>query len=192
MFSTCIPERKQYVSVNGHSSEKLKMTYNVAQGSALGSLLFLTYINDLPNVSKYLSFFLFADDPDIYFKHHDLIQLQKVVNRELKKVRKWHDANRLSLNIAKTNFVVFHSRQIKLVGPVVIRFGKKKIKRGRCVKFLGIMLHGNLSWKYHIAELSKTLTRTIRIFYKIRTLFLLKGLKSCIIHCSIILSFPME
>ena len=89
------------------------------------------------------------------------------MNRELKKVRKWLDANRLSLNIDKTNFVVFHSPQIKLVEPVIIRFGKKKIKRESCVKFLGIMLDANLSWKYHIAELSKKLSRSIGIFYKI-------------------------
>ena len=62
------------------------------------------------------------------------------MNRELKKVRKWLDANRLSLNIDKTNFVVFHSPQIKLVEPVIIRLGKKKIKHENCAKFLGIML----------------------------------------------------
>ena len=134
------------------------------QGSVLGPLLFLIYINDLLNVSKYLPCFLFADDTNIYFKHHYLIHLQKTMNRELKKVRKWLDANRLSLNINKTNFVVFHSPQIKLVGPVVIRFGKKKIKRESCVKVLGIMLDANLSWKYHIAELSKKLSKTIGIF----------------------------
>ena len=124
------------------------------QGSVLGPLLFLFYVNDLPNVSKYLSFFLFADDTNIYFKHHDLIQLQKIMHRELKKARRWLDANRLSLNTDKTNFVVFHSPQIKLVEPVIIRLGKKEIKPESCVNFIGIMLDANLSWKYHIAELS--------------------------------------
>ena len=113
------------------------------QGSVPGPLLFLIYINDLPNISKYLSFFLFTDDTNIYFKQHDLIQLQKIMNRELKKVRKWLDSNCLSLNIDKTNFVVFHSPQIKLVEPAIIRLGKKKIKHESCVKFLGIMLDGN-------------------------------------------------
>ena len=78
--------KEQYVSINGHSSEKLDMSCGVPQGSVLGPLLFLIYINNLPNVSKYLSFFLFADDINVYFKHHDLIQLQKIMNRELKKV----------------------------------------------------------------------------------------------------------
>ena len=112
------------------------------------------------------------------------------MNRRPKKVLKWLDPNRLSLNIDQTNFVVFHSPQIKLGEPIAIRFAKKKIKRESCVKFLGIMLDANLSWKYHIAELSKKLLRTIGIFIKHNILFLLKYLKSCIIHCSILL-FPM-
>ena len=113
------------------------------------------------------------------------------MNRELKKVRQWLDANRLSLNIDKTNFVVFHSPQIKLVEPVIIRFSKKKIKCESYVKFLGIMLDANLSWKYHIAELSKMLSRSTGIFYKIQQLVPLEILNPYIIHCSILL-FPME
>ena len=148
-----------------------------AQCSVLGPLLFLIFINDLPNVSKYLLFFLFADDTNIYFKHNNLIQLQKTMYRELNKVRKWLYANRLSLNTDKVNFVVFHSPQIKLVKPVAIRFGKKKIKCESCVKFMGIMLDANLSWKYHTAELSKKLSRTTGIFYKIRHLVPLEILK---------------
>ena len=66
---------KQYASINGQSSEKLDLSCGVRQGSILGPLLFLIYINDQLNVSKYLSFFLFADDTNIYFKHHDNIQL---------------------------------------------------------------------------------------------------------------------
>ena len=90
------------------------------------------------------------------------------MNRELKKVQKWLDANTLALNIDKTNFVVFHPLRIKILKPVIIRFGRKNIKRESCVKFLGILLDENLSWKFHINELSKTLSRTVGIFYKIR------------------------
>ena len=167
-FTSYISERQQYVSVNGNTSDQLEISCGVPQGSVLGPLLFLIYINDLPNVSKFLSFFLFADDTNIYFKSYDLTRLQKIMNRELKKVKKWLDANRLALNIDKTNFVVFHPPRIKIPEPVLIRFGRKKIKRESCVKFLGILLDENLTWKFHIDELSKKLSRTVRIFYKIR------------------------
>ena len=138
------------------------------QGFVLGPLLFLIYINDLLNVSKLLSFYLFADDTNIYYKSHDLVHLQKIMNREFKKVKKWLDSNRLSLNIGKTNFAIFHSLHVKLVESIVIKFCRKNIQHENYVKFLGILLDANLSWKHHIHEPSKKLARTIGIFYKIR------------------------
>ena len=114
-FRAYLSNRKQYVSVNyGKGSGQKTVTHGVPQGSVFGPLLFLIYINALPSVSKVLSFFLFADDTNIYFKSSDNVHLQKVVNRELRKVRKSLDANHLALNIDKTNFVIFHSPQKRL------------------------------------------------------------------------------
>ena len=102
-------ERSQYVTVNGHASEMLPITCEVPQGSVLGPLLFFIYVDDLPNASKLSRFYLFADDTSIYFDSENLPTLQKIVNRELKNVRKWLEANRLVLNISKINYVIFHS-----------------------------------------------------------------------------------
>ena len=90
-----------------------------------------------------------------------LLIYKKNMNRELKKVKKWLDANRLALNIGKTNFVIFHPPRIQLHEPVIIRFGREKIQRETCVKFLGILVDANLSRKHHINELSKKLSRTV-------------------------------
>ena len=90
-----ISHRKQYVSVNGNISDYLNITCGVPQESVLGPLLFLIYINDLPNMSKLLSFYLFADDTNIYFEVPDMFTLQKIMNRELRYVKKWLDANKL-------------------------------------------------------------------------------------------------
>ena len=77
------------------------------------------------------------------------------------------DANRLSLNVDKTNFVIFHPPHIKIPEPVIVKFGRKKIQRENRGKFLGVLLDANLSWKYHINELLKKLSRTLGLFYKI-------------------------
>ena len=86
-FRSYLSDRKQYVSVNGSDSNLLQIICGVPQGSVLGPLLFLLYINDLPNVSKKLKFYLFADDTNIYCESSDLSNLIKIVNRDLRTVK---------------------------------------------------------------------------------------------------------
>ena len=86
-FKSYLSGRKQYVSINGSNSSYLSVTCGVPQGSVLGPLLFLIYINDLPRASSKLAFYLFADDTNIYYEAGSLAELQSVVNKELKKVK---------------------------------------------------------------------------------------------------------
>ena len=144
--------------------KNLNVTCGVPQGSVLGPLLFLIFINDIPNTSLHFArrkfaFYLFADDTSIYFESGNLEQLQKVVNSELKHIKKWLDANKLALNVEKTNFVIFHSPQKPLYENIIIKFGKQHVTKAKDVKFLGL-LDENLSWKHHLSELSKKLART--------------------------------
>ena len=114
------------MSVNGLSSDELNIIHGVPQGSVLGPLLFLIFINDLPNISKHSTFYLFADDTNIYYESSNLLHVQKIVNRELRKVRKWLESNRLALNIDKTNFVIFHSQQCKITDQIALRIGRRR------------------------------------------------------------------
>ena len=129
-------------------------------------------MNDLPYVSKVLQFYLFADDTSIYYDENDLIPSQKVINREVKeklrKVRKWLEANRLALDISKTNYVIFHSPSKKINEFIKIKLGQKAINQVNCIKYLGIFIDSTLSWKTHVTELSKKLARNCGIFFKIR------------------------
>ena len=106
-FKSYLNDRKQFVSVNGISSLTSGITCGVPQGSVLGPLLFLIYINDLPNSSKILTFFLFADDTNIYFESEDLTRLTKKFNKELNKVKSWLDGNKLLLILTKQTLSFF-------------------------------------------------------------------------------------
>ena len=79
-FTSYLTDWQHYVSVNGHCSDYLNVVFGVPQGSVLGRLLFLIYINDPPNSTKVLTFYLLADDTNIYFESSDLILLQKNIN----------------------------------------------------------------------------------------------------------------
>ena len=130
-FRSPLSHRKQYASINGSNSSLHSVTCCVPQGSVLGPLLFLIYINDLRNASKKLTSYLFADDTNIYCESKDLSYLTKVVNKELRLVKKWLDANKLSLNIDKTNYIIFHSSSFNVPSGSDIKIGKKHIKKGK-------------------------------------------------------------
>ena len=118
-------------------------------------------MNDLPYVSRVLQFYIFADDTIIYYDANDLITLQKIINRELRKVRKWLEANRPALNISKTNYVIFHSPSKKINEFILIKLERKAISQVNCIKYLGIFIHSTLSWKPHVTELSKNLQEIV-------------------------------
>ena len=164
-FKSYLSDRKQYVHLNGTDSEMKGITSGVPQGSVLGPLLFFIYINDLPNISKKLKFYLFADDTNIYLESHDLQSLEKIMNKELEKLFEWLCINRLSLNISKTNFVIFCPIN-KPKTPVTILINKEAIDETKYVKYLGILIDSQLTFKQHISELNKKIARAIGILYK--------------------------
>ena len=169
-FCSYLSDRGQFVSINGHNSTKMEISCGVPQGSVLGPLLFLIYINDLPNVSNKIKTYLFADDSNIYLESETISELVQIVNKELKLVKKWIDANFLSLNISKTNYIIFHSPAMPILTDIVIKIGREHINRSSYVKFLGLLLDEHLNWKFHLSELSKKLARTCGILFKIRDL----------------------
>ena len=106
-FASYLSNRRQFVSLNGIISDYQTITCGVPQGSVLGPLLFLLYINDMPKCSNILEFHLFADDTNLFLNNPNIINLETDLNTEIEKVSQWLYANKLSLNIDKTSFVVF-------------------------------------------------------------------------------------
>ena len=167
-FESYLFKRKQFVFHNGESSQSQYLTCGVPQGSVLGPLLFLIYINDLPNISNVLEFFLFADDTNIYYEADTPDNLELIVNRELKKLRTWLIVNRLLLNIEKTNFVVFHPYNKPLRQSITLKINKKAILEKDHVKYLGIIIDSTLTWRIHIDNVSSKISKSIGLLYKIR------------------------
>ena len=105
-FTSYLSDRKQYVNYNDKKSELKDIICGVPQGSILGPLLFILYINDITNASNLLDFILFADDTTILYSSTDIMSQVPVINRELSEVSNWFRANKLSVNAKKTNYMV--------------------------------------------------------------------------------------
>ena len=166
-FSSYLNGRSQFTFCNNKSSDIKPITCGVPQGSVLGPLLFLLYINDLPNISNKLKFYLFADDTNIFYQCSKLDSLQTTVNTELKKLSIWLNSNRLALNISKTNFVIFASKN-KPLKNVTLLLNKKAIEQKDHVKYLGVLIDSKLTFKVHITAVSKRIAKATGIMYRIR------------------------
>ena len=110
-FRSCFSDRSQFVSINGSNSDYKTIKYGVPQGSALGPLLFLIFINDLNTAVKHSETFHFADDNCLLNIKDAVKQINKVVNKDLKFLIQWLNANRISLNVSKTEVVIFRRKK---------------------------------------------------------------------------------
>jgi hypothetical protein len=118
-FRSYLSNRTQRVDINGHLSDLLSISCGVFQGSILGPILFLCYINNIFNAST-LAMFLFADDTTCLAENNNLSDLIDYVNTELNKLAVWFKVNRMAVNVNKTNYIIFHTRgkKIDLMGKI--------------------------------------------------------------------------
>ena len=151
-------------NVNGNLSTARTITCGVPQGSILGPLLFLMYINDLPNCRQNASSRMFADDTNISLTAKTLIELKLEINPELSNVNRWLKANKLSLNVAKTELMIIGSRQRLHTqsDEIDIEMDGEKIKRVDDTKSLGLsIINYRLSWSKHVEEISRKVSSSI-------------------------------
>jgi hypothetical protein len=176
-FSHYLTNRQQKVIFNGSTSSTGLVTCGVPQGSILGPLLFLLYINDLSLVSNRLYLTLFADDTNAFASAPTADLAITIVNDELAKLNSWLIANRLSLNIDKTKYLIFTpSRTINNHQPV--KLDNKIIEVVNHASFLGVILDKNLRWDLHISHIRQKISRSLGIFLKINKIFPLKTIRS--------------
>ena len=173
-FSSYLTDRTQVTQIGHNNSDKVNTLCGVPQGSVLGPLLFLIYINDIYNSSDKLSFYLFADDKNLLYADKNLKSLEAVVDTELAKIYNWLTANKLSLNLKKSNFVIFHQYQKRInyqVNLKIFDHNTNSFFSLECkdyIKYLGVLIDSNLTWKYHISHVASKVSKTIGIIARLR------------------------
>ena len=169
LFKSYLSNRKQFVTIEKCKSQTRSISCGVPQGSVLGPLFFLIFINDLPNCCPSGNVRIFADDTNVFFHSKNIDELITMGRNILTELNTWLGANKLTLNTEKSSFIIFKSAKKKILQlPEHIEFLNYKIKRTTHIKFLGLTLEQNLTWNHQINEICNKLKRLFHIFYNIR------------------------
>ena len=163
-FRSYLSNRQQFVDFDGTVSDVCTLSTVVPQGSILGPLLFIIYMNDIHIASKQFNFILYADDTNmispmcsfssqISLQSISMVQLSHNINVELNNIHEWLSINKLSLNVKKTKFMIFHYRQ-RNIDDLIFDFqiNSETIERVTEFNFLGLTLDENLNWNAHIQK----------------------------------------
>ena len=163
-------ERNQKCFVNGHFSSNRLLQCGVPQGTILGPLLFLIYINDLPNCLIHSRARMFADDTNLTYASNNIHEINHNLNEDLANVSEWLSANKLTLNQTKTEFMLIGSRQRinTFQSTPLLVINNVPVKQVSHTKSLGVHIDENLSWNVHIEKLSKKVASGIGALKRIR------------------------
>ena len=167
LLKSYLQNRQHSVKLNNVKSSFLTLNIGVPQGSVLGPLMFLLYINDLPNFTNF-NVKLFADDTFLSLDSKNYKNLQKNVNEELKVVHTWLTNNKLSLNISKTKYMVVSNKKEPPNNQFYLKFDNVFLEKCTSYKYLGVLLDDKLSWKPHIDYICNKISKMCGIFAKLR------------------------
>ena len=164
-FVSYLAGRKQFCRVNGTDSQVNAVDIGVPQGSCLGPLLFLVYINDLPKVIESCTVAMYADDTGLYYRGASLDHLNETINKDLERLDNWLKGNKLSLNVVKTVSMNILSRQKqqKVLGELDLKIRDTNIQNVKETKYLGLQIDRHLTWKKHVDTISRKVSRALGV-----------------------------
>ena len=167
LFQSYLCNRTQSVYCNKKYSQIQHISQGVPQGSILGPILFLVYINDIINASTKIDFTIYADDTTLLMKDTNILTLHEIVTTELNNIDLWIKSNNLKLNVNKTSYIFFQNRSINHVFPNLL-LNNEQLTHVHSTKFLGVRIDENLNWKIHINEICLKLSKLTGILYRVR------------------------
>ena len=190
LLHSYLSNHSQKLLFNRKISKSLYQNCGVPQGLILGPLLFLIDVNDFPKCLTTEKLLMFADDTNVFFSEETFEKLFAVANQQLKNIDNWLISNKLSLNIDKTHYIIFHTPHSKIPENTNLQLKNANLKRAQCIKFLGVFVNENLSWKPQMVWLlQKTkvcygIVRKIQPYLNKKTLLLYNALiKSHLQYC---------
>ena len=133
-------DRNQCLSINGYESGLAALNCGIAQGSVLGLLLFLLYKNDLNQAIKFCKIPHVADDTNLLCLSNSIKKMSKLVNADLKHLTNWLNANKIWLNVKKTEMIIFKSKYKKFEGDLEIKLCGKRLYPTESVKYLSNLI----------------------------------------------------
>lgn len=167
LIRSYLSSREQFVHVNGATSDKCGLQVGVPQGSNLGPLLFLLYVNDLPKLPLHGKPHMYADDTALSYEAIDPEDMISKMQQDLCTLKAYFDENLLSLNLSKTKYMIFHSPRLGLPQHSELIFNATQIDKVDNYKYLGLILDPNLKWTFHIEALQKEISSTCGLLWKI-------------------------
>ena len=168
-FVNYFTQRKQSTVVNGNKSEESEVNCGVPQGSILGPLLFIMYMNDLPQVIRNCKVSLYADDTCIYFASNDPGELEKAINDDLSAISDWLLHNKLMLNVKKCQYMIISSkRNCKKFANLNIKIENTSLEKVNKCKYLGVVIDSDLSWKPQVENVKSKVLRNFHVLRRAR------------------------
>ena len=169
IIKSYLSNRKQFVAINGECSTYQTIEVGVPQGSNIGPLLFLLYINNLGRLQLNGIPRLFADDTALFYPNKNVNTIVNSIEADLGVLKNFFDANLLSLNLSKTKYMIFHSIRKPIANHVHPRLGHHVIDEVNCFKYLGIYLDSTLSWIYQVNHVEKKLAPLCGMLWRVKT-----------------------